>query len=170
MKVLKLVLLLSVFAMPGCTFAVPQAESAIRWVQNLNQGSEDNGVNQQPVWLASVGEHGAVVKPYTSGDFIVFANSDGDAITFDGWIVRSITGFGLTTPLSISGKEGVRTFTSDGAVSKIRCGPWIWRQPLWQQRCDQGASKIVLDDAGNIQQISMGLDEKARFVTLRVAN
>ena len=170
MKVLKLVLLMSVFATPGCTFAVPQAESAIRWVQNLNQGSEENAVNQQPVWFASVGEHGAVVKPYTSGDFIVFANTDGDAITFDGWIVRSITGFGLTTPLSISGKEGVRTFVSDGAVSKVGCGSWIWRQPVWRQRCDQGASEIVLDDAGNIQQISMGLDEKARFVTLRVAN
>ena len=170
MKVLKLVLLMSVFATPGCTFAVPQAESAIRWVQNLNQGSEENAVNQQPVWFASVGEHGAVVNPYASGDFIVFANTDGDAITFDGWIVRSITGFGLTTPLSISGKEGVRTFVSDGAVSKVGCGSWIWRQPVWRQRCDQGASEIVLDDAGNIQQISMGLDEKARFVTLRVAN
>ena len=170
MKVSKLVLLLSVFALPGCTFAVPQAESAIRWAQNLTQGSEGDSVNQHPVWLVSVGDYGAVVKPYTSGDFIVFANSDGDAITFDGWIVRSITGFGLTTPLSISGKEGVRTFTSDGAVSKIRCGPWIWRQPVWRQRCDQGLSKIVLDDAGNIQQISMVLGEKAKFVTLRVAN
>ena len=170
MKALKLVLLLSAFALPGCTFAVPQAESAIRWVQNLIQGSEGDAINQQPVWFASVGEYGAVVRPYTSGDFIVFANSNGDAITFDGWIVRSITGFGLTTPLSIFGKQGVRTFISDGAVSKIRCGPWIWRRPAWEQRCDQGSSEIVLDDAGNIQQISMGLGEKAKFVTLRVAN
>ena len=169
MKWLKVWLLLSIFVLPGCTFAVPQAESVLRWAKSLTL-EKGESAEQQPRWLASVGDHGAVVKPYTSGDFIVFANSDGDAITFDGWIVRAITGFGLTTPLSISGKEGVRTFVSDGPLSKVRCGAWIWRQPKWEQRCDQGSSKIVLDDAGNIQEISMSLGKKMGFVTLRVAN
>lgn len=169
MKLLKVVLLLSVFVLPGCTFSVPQAESAMRWVKSLSQDQEDDP-KQAPSWLGTVDGYGAVLKPYTAGDFIVFANIEGDAIAFDGWVVRAITGFGLTTPLSISGKEGVRTFVSGGAVFTIRCGSWTWRQPAWEQRCDQGPSKIVLDDAGNIQQISMVLGERAKFVTLRVAN
>jgi hypothetical protein len=168
-KLLKVVLLLSVFVLPGCTFSVPQAESALRWAKSLTL-EKGESAEQQPRWLASVGDHGAVVKPFTSGDFIVFANSDGDAITFDGWIVRAITGFGLTTPLSIFGKEGERSFVSGQSVVVVRCGSWVLRQPVWEQRCDQGLSKIVLDDAGNIQQISMVLGEKAKFVTLRVAN
>ena len=153
----------------GCTFSVPQAESALRWVDNLTQGSSDS-VKQHPAWLASVDDYGAVLKPYTSGDFIVFANAKGDAITFDGWIVRAITGFGLSQPLSVSGKEGERSFVSESTVSKVRCGSWVWRRPVWRQWCDQGSSEIVLDEDGNIQEISMSLGKKLRFVTLRVAN
>jgi hypothetical protein len=162
-------LLLSVFVLPGCTFAVPQAESAMRWVKSLSQDQEDDP-KQAPSWLATVDGYGAVLKPYTSGDFIVFANAKGDAITFDGWIVRSITGFGLSQPLSVSGKEGERSFVSESTVSKARCGSWVWRSPVWRQWCDQGSSEIVLDEDGNIQEISMSLGKKLRFVTLRVAN
>ena len=153
----------------GCTFSVPQAESALRWAKSLTQ-EEAVSTDQQPLWLASVGESGSLVKPYTVADFAVFANSDGDAIAFDGWIIRSVTGFGLKAPLSISGKEGERSFVSGQSVVVARCGSWIWRQPVWRQRCDQGASEIVLDEAGNIQKISMSLGEKVGFVTLRVAN
>lgn len=153
----------------GCTFSVPQAESALRWAKSLTQ-EEVVPADRQPLWLASVGESGALVKPYTVADFTVFANSDGDAIAFDGWIIRSVTGFGLKAPLSISGKEGERSFVSGQSVVVARCGAWVWRQPVWQQRCDQGWSEIVLDDAGNIEKISMSLGKKARFVTLRVAN
>ena len=153
----------------GCTFSVPQAESALRWAKGLTQ-EDAASAEQQPLWLASVGESGSVVKPYTVADFTVFANSDGDAIAFDGWIIRSVTGFGLKAPLSISGKEGERSFVSGESVVVAQCGAWVWRQPVWQQRCDQGASEIVLDEAGNIQKISMSLGEKVGFVTLRVAN
>ena len=35
---------------------------------------------------------------YVSNDLIVFANTDGDAIAFDGWTIRSVVGFGLKEP------------------------------------------------------------------------
>ena len=153
----------------GCTFSMPQADSMLRWAKSLTN-EETVSANQQPLWLASVGESGSIVKPYKAGDFTVFANSDGDAIAFDGWIIRSVTGFGLTTPLSIKGKEGERLFVSGQSLFMARCGSWIWRQPAWQQRCDQGGSEIVLDEDGNIQKISMSLGKTVGFVTLRVAD
>lgn len=153
----------------GCTFSVPQAESALRWAKSLKK-DKDNSAEEQPIWLASFDERGAVLRPYTTGELVVFANSDGDAVSFDGWIVRSITGFGLSKPVSISGREGVRSVVSGEVAFTTTCGAWVWRPPVWRQRCDQGSSDILLDDEGNIQKISMSLGKKVGFVTLRVAN
>lgn len=154
----------------GCTFSAPQAESAWRLINSITTSEAEDGSAKQSIWLASVGEYGAVVKPYASGGFTVFANVDGDAIAFDGWIVRSITGFGLEKPLSVAGKEGKRSFAIDDDILSANCGSWEWRTPVWRQDCDIGRSKISLDEEGNIQEISMSLGEKLGFVTLRVAN
>ena len=154
----------------GCTFSAPQAESAWRLINSITTSEAEDGAAKQPIWLASVGEIGAVLKPYAAGGFTVFANVDGDAIAFDGWIVRSITGFGLEKPLSVAGKEGKRSFAIDDDILTANCGSWERRKRVWRQDCDIGRSKISLDAEGNIQEISMSLGEKLGFVTLRVAN
>ena len=160
-----------IFLLPtGCTFSAPQVESAWRVINGFATGTEKDAVSKQPIWLASVGDYGAVVNPYASGGFTVFANADGDAIAFDGWIVRSITGFGLEKPLSMTGKVGVRSFVIGDEVSSANCASWEWRAPMWRQSCDIGPSTITLDGEGNIEEISMSLGEKLGFVTLRVAN
>ena len=154
----------------GCTFSAPQAESAWRLINSIATSEAADEAVKQPIWLASVGETGAVLKPYSSGGFTVFANVDGDAIAFDGWIVRSITGFGLEKPLSVAGKEGKRSIAMDDDILSANCGSWEWRTPVWRQDCDIGRSTISLDEDGNIHEISMSLGEKLGFVTLRVAN
>ena len=158
------------FMAAGCTFSAPQVESAWRLINSIATSEAEDGAAKQPIWLASVGETGAVLKPYASGGFTVFANVDGDAIAFDGWIVRSITGFGLKKPMSVTGREGLRSFAIGDEVSSANCGSWEWRAPQWRQSCDTGPSTISLDGEGNIQEISMSLGEKLGFVTLRVAN
>ena len=154
----------------GCTFSAPQAESAWRLINSIATNETEDGAAKQPIWLASVGETGAVLKPYTASGFTVFANVDGDAIAFDGWIVRSITGFGLAKPVSVIGKEGARSLAVYDEILSTNCGSWEWRAPLWRQSCDIGNSTISLDEEGNIQKISMSLGEKLGFVTLRVAD
>lgn len=153
----------------GCTFSAPQAESAWRLINGFASGAEEVGAAKQPIWLASVGETGAVLKPYASGRFTVFANADGDAIAFDGWIVRSIIGFGLKKPVSVTGREGPRSLAANDDIFTANCSSWEWRAPIWRQHCDIGNSKISLDEEGNIQEISMSLGNKLGFVTLRVA-
>ena len=154
----------------GCTFSAPQAESAWRLINSIATREAEDEAAKQPIWLASVGETGAVLKPYASGGFTVFANTDGDAIAFDGWIVRSITGFGLKKPVSVTGREGSRSLAIDDDILTANCSSWVWQAPVWRQDCDIGPSKISLDEDGNIQEISMSLGEKLGFVTLRVAN
>ena len=154
----------------GCTFSAPQAESVWRLINGFASGNEEDAASKQSIWLASVGEYGAVLKPYAAGGFTVFANADGDAIAFDGWIVRSITGFGMKKPVSIIGKEGARSLAVNDDILSANCGSWEWRAPMWLQSCDIGSSAISLDEEGNIQKVSMSLGEKLGFVTLRVAN
>ena len=154
----------------GCTFSAPQAESAWRLINSIATSEADDGAAKQSIWLASVGEYGAVLQPYASGGFTVFANVDGDAIAFDGWIVRSITGFGLKKPVSVTGREGLRSLAVNDDILSANCGSWEWRASIWRQSCDIGSSTISLDAEGNIQEISMSLGEKLGFVTLRVAN
>ena len=164
-------LCISIYLLPaGCTFSAPQAESAWRLINSIATREAEDEASKQPIWLASVGDYGAVLKPYASGGFTVFANANGDAIAFDGWIVRSITGFSLKKPVSVTGREGLRSLVVNDDILSANCRSWEWRTPVWRQDCDIGRSTISLDEEGNIKEISMSLGEKLGFVTLRVAN
>ena len=74
----------------GCTVSVPQVESSYRFMKDLISPDNVPSQEQQALWLASVGDRGAVLRPYSSGGLTVFANTDGDAIAFDGWTIRSL--------------------------------------------------------------------------------
>jgi hypothetical protein len=153
----------------GCNISVPQAESSYKFVKDLILADDVSSKEQQAIWLASLGDRGAVLRPYLSGGLTVFANTDGDAIAFDGWTIRSVVGFGLKEPLSISGKDGVRTFTVSGQKTQTKCDEWGLAELIWSQTCSNGPGEIVLDDEGNIQKITMPVFDGSVIVTLRVA-
>ena len=161
---------LSTLLLTGCSISVPQAESSYRFVKELISSDEGSSREQQAIWLASVGDRGAVLRPYLSGGLTVFANTDGDAIAFDGWTIRSVVGFGLAGPLSISGKDGNRTYSVGGVITSTKCDPWYLRGLTWRQTCSNGPGEIVLSDDGNIQKITMAIGNGSGIVTLRVAN
>ena len=153
----------------GCTFSAPQFEAGIRFVERVASGKSETAQEPRATWLASVGHRGAVLNPYLANGLTVFANIDGDAIAFDGWTIRSITGFGLSSPVSITGKDGVRVFVYGGAQTTTDCGAWTRSELNWEQICANGFGQITLDEAGNIQSITMALGNKLGIVTLRVA-
>ena len=157
------------FMVSGCTFSAPQFESAIVLAQGIIASDDSKSADEPATWFASVDGVGAVLNPYVSNDLIVFANTDGDAIAFDGWTIRSVVGFGLKEPLSISGKDGVRTFTVSGQKTQTKCDDWGRAELIWRQTCSNGSSEIVLDVEGNIQKIAMPLADGSAIVTLRVA-
>jgi hypothetical protein len=153
----------------GCTFSAPQAESAMQLVRTISQADGSGTNDASAVWLGSVRNRGAVLTPFITNDLIVFANADGDAVAFDGWTVRSITGFGLSEPLSISGKEGVRIFAMERSNTVTTCDPWALVGLTWTQSCANGNGEIVLGEDGNIETISLSLGKTLGVLTLRVA-
>ena len=153
----------------GCTVSVPQVESSYRFMKDLISPDNVPSQEQQALWLASVGDRGAVLRPYSSGGLTVFANTDGDAIAFDGWTIRSVVGFGLEGPLSITGKDGKRIFSLAGQITSTECDPWHLNGSSWSQICALGDGQIVLSNDGNIQLMVMSLGENLGNVTLKVA-
>lgn len=153
----------------ACTFSAPQFELGVRFIKSISVGERGSEEQMQSRWLVSVGNEGAVVMPYSSEDLIIFANANGDAIAFDGWTVRSIMGFGLEFPLSISGKSGERQFVMGGSRQFTECDAWQFADGVWEQACDNGLGSISIDGDGNIQTIVMSLGENLGNVTLQVA-
>lgn len=153
----------------GCSVSVPQVEYSYKFVKGLTGAGEFSSQEQAAIWLASVGDRGAVLRPYLSGGLTVFANTDGDAIAFDGWTIRSVMGFELAGPLSISGKDGKRIFSTAGQITSTECEPWYLSGRTWRQACTNGDGEIVLSEEGNIELILMSLGENFGIVTLKLA-
>lgn len=162
-------ILATALSLHGCTFSVPQFEAAVNFAKTITNGETSSEGEAPAVWLASVGERGALLNPYTASGLIVFANTDGDAIAFDGWTVRSVSGFGLSVPISISGKDGLRDFAGPFGQYSTTCDPWVLKDLIWTQSCGNGDGVIELNEAGNIERIILSLGKERGIVTLRVA-
>ena len=165
----KLFVVIAVFLLQGCTFSVPQFDAAANFAKTITAGESSSEAEAPAVWLASVGERGALLNPYTASGLIVFANTDGDAIAFDGWTVRSVSGFGFSAPISISGKDGLRKFAGPLGQFSTTCDPWVLEGLVWTQSCGNGDGVIELNEVGNIERIILSLGKERGNVTLRVA-
>ena len=153
----------------GCSIAFPQASATSTFFKALSVDRVEVNSSSPARWLASVNNRGAVLTPYATSGLTVFASDDGDAIAFDGWIVRSIVGFGLSQPVSILGREGARELKIEGKSSFTYCGPWILEGTKWKQMCSIGSGEIVLDENDQIQEISMSLGDSLGVVVLQIA-
>ena len=164
----KILILMAALVLQGCTFSAPQFDAAVNFAKTITAGESSSKEDAPAVWLASVGERGALLNPYTASGLIVFANNDGDAIAFDGWIIRSITGFGLRHSVSVIENKGIRTVRFSGRTFVTKCGPWISSGSAWTQSCESGKSEIVLDASGNITKITATIGGFGEQVVLSV--
>lgn len=145
-----------VCGLPSCTFSVPQAENALGQLQSL-VSEERSG--EQVLWLASFEGKGAVLKPYATEGYTVFANQSGDAIAFDGWVVRSVLGFGLEQAITISDDGWVRSSQSGKERFFATCSEWqkgaATKGYQWRQICGINGHETVIriDGAGSITSI-----------------
>ena len=133
--------------------------SQVRAIVAPNQTAED------VVWLASFNGQGAVLKPYIVEGFTVFANESGDAVAFDGWVVRSVVGFGREHEVSVTDKGSVRFAVSHQMKIKAMCPEW---QKLatpgghqWRQNCGSEGHETVIDvdETDTIHGITQGFGD-----------
>ena len=155
----------------SCTFSVPQAENALRQIQSLVL-EESSG--KEVFWLASYEGQGAVLKPYAAEGYTVFANESGDAIAFDGWVVRSVLGFGLEQALSISDDGWVRSSQSGKERFVAACSDWqkdaLAKGYQWRQICGINGHETVIsiDETGSISSIKQAFGGDLGTLTLNL--
>ena len=154
----------------SCTFSVPQAESAFQKIQSF---VAVESATDEVLWLASYQGHGAVLKPYAVEGYTVFANDSGDAIAFDGWVVRSVLGFGLEEAVTISDDGWVRSSLSEKGSFVATCSEWqkdaITKGYQWRQICGINGHKTVIyiDEAGSINEIKQAFGDNLGALTLK---
>lgn len=152
----------------SCAFSVPQVENAFRQVQSLVSDKK----TPEEVWLASYKGRGAVLKPYAVEGYTVFANESGDAVAFDGWVVRSVLGFGLEQAVTISDDGWVRSARSGEESFVATCSQWQKDAAIkgyqWRQNCGTNGHKAVIhiDEAGNIRAIQQAFGGDLGTLTL----
>ena len=140
----------------ACAIRVPQAEAMLNQLQKL-VGSEEEV--RQAVWLASFNGRGAVLSPYVAEGYTVFANDEGDAVAFDGWVIRSVLGFGKESSLSISDEGWDRSSVSNATRFTATCSEWqkedLGEGYEWRQICGINGHETVIriDGAGSITGI-----------------
>ena len=140
----------------SCTFRVPQAENALRQIQTFVV-EESSG--EEVLWLASFRGKGAVLKPFSTEGYIVFANESGDAVAFDGWVVRSVLGFGMKQAITTSDDGWIRSSRSEGKSFVAACSEWQREATgegyQWRQICgiNEHETIISIDEAGSIRSI-----------------
>lgn len=151
--ILRVLMLSGLVTLSACTFKAPQLESVVSQARAIvapNQRAED------VVWLASFNGQGAVLKPYIVEGFTVFANESGDAVAFDGWVVRSVVGFGREHPLSVVDQGSFRYSESHDVKFRAMCTEWQRDAAdsgyQWRQICGTNdvETVIVMDDADTI--------------------
>ena len=155
----------------SCTFSAPQAENALRQLQSLV--SEESS-SPEVLWLASYQGKGAVLQPYAAKGYTVFANESGDAVAFDGWVVRSVLGFGLEQAITISDDGWVRSSRSGKERFFATCSKWqkdaATKGYQWRQICGINGHETVIsiDETGSISDIKQAFGGDLGTLTLNL--
>ena len=154
----------------SCAFSMPQAENAISQLRLL--ASEEVKENES-IWLASYRGYGAVLRPYTADGYTVFANESGDAIAFDGWVVRSLLGFDLTQVLTTSDDGWLRTSRLGQRTFSANCSEWQSELSNtgyeWRQICGINGHETVIsiDETGSISEVTQAFGDNLGALTLK---
>ena len=155
----------------ACAIRIPQAEAVLNQFQKL-VGSEKEA--RQAVWLASFNGRGAVLRPYVADGYTVFANDEGDAVAFDGWVIRSVLGFGKDTSISISDEGSDRSSLFNNTRFTATCSEWQKEDFVegyeWRQICGINGHEIVIsiDETGSIRDIKQAFGGDLGTLTLNL--
>ena len=85
--------LLCSLILSGCNVTFPQFDSAVSRVKS-ELAKQCESPPEDIRWIASFNGEGRIMTAYVENGLTVFVSDDNDAVAFDGWLVRSVGGFG----------------------------------------------------------------------------
>ena len=157
----------------GCTISFPQVNSVVDLVQAELDAMKVGEPAQDTRWSASYNGTGRLMTPYLEGDLTIFVSDEGDAIAFDGWLIRSLGGFGGDTIVRVNDDADQRIYNNGLSRQIGDCAPWVSTTTsdggvTWTQVCESPDAKntIRLNDSGLIVQIDQVIDGSGGRVTL----
>lgn len=157
----------------ACVVKVPQVESVKRALSELGVGGQEEQESELR-WTAKVGAEGRLLNVFKEEELFVFVSDTEDALVFDGWHVRSLTGFGFDGILRVVAR-GNRLELSDGDKQvSVVCHPWASNVSsdgvtTYTKVCDGVflPNTIIVDAKGEIIEIDQVVAPTGERVTLR---
>jgi len=160
----------------SCSVSFPQVDAVRAQLGADNQASLT--VPKDAIWLASLEDQGQLLAAYQREGFILFANADSDGrVEFDGWLVRSVSGFDLGdldgVTIESVGNDGSRTISSGTTEFTTVCQSWMWvpstgLSGTWQQSCERfGPNIIMVNESGSIVLVDQVVTPAGGRLTLQ---
>lgn len=148
LRIAAVVIVVPIFS-SGCKFTVPQVTGVVDWYKSeiVARSAETEGEIR---WTASINNQGRVMTAYydPEAQLTIFISDSDDVITFDGWVVRSLIGFGFNNVISVIDRGSLRTFQSGGSFQGTDCAAWQRSiqsaTTIWRQSCSSTARDNVL--------------------------
>ena len=169
-----LIVVLSLTVISGCAVRFPQVEALSNLVEaEFAQRGITTDAPPDTRWAASYNGEGRLMTPYSEGDLTVFVSEEGDAIAFDGWVIRSLGGFGETTIASVVDTEQGRVYRygSEVIASVPLCEVWV-RAPIegegltWRQECASNSPNLI---TLNKEGLIVGIEQVVNAEGMRVS-
>lgn len=158
----------------GCTLSFPQVDSVVDLVQAELSDLENSDPAEDARWSASYNGTGRLMTPYLKSDLTVFVSDEGDAIAFDGWLIRSLGGFGGDNIVRVNDDANQRIYNNGSSRQIGACAPWVSATTsdggvTWTQMCEKplATNTIRLTEAGMIVEIDQVVDGSGGRVTLK---
>lgn len=159
MAILHVPVVIVTLILSSCTVTFPQFEQVFDRNNNVFVGQK--AVANE--WLVQANSGGVVMLPYKESGLTIFVNArTGDAVSFDGWTIRSIVGFFGETPTSLYRADGKLVISRGEAPEIVSCNNYerftsaSLGKVIWRQGCERGkfVNEIEVNNEGEIVLIT----------------
>lgn len=159
----KLIVLACLALLCGCSVQSSQLSAVMSFVKAPSNDVSLNG------WSVKYANHESIVYPVALSEGILFSNSTGDQILFDGWSIRRLGGLGLNgSTVRISDADGERNFMrGNRSLALHKCDQWKHKQQFEKKQFIQSckgakvySNSILVDKEGSIVVIRQIVDER----------
>ena len=108
--------LLCSLILSGCNVTFPQFDSTVSRVKSELAKQTESPPPEDIRWVASFNGEGRIMTAYVENGLTVFVSDENDAVAFDGWLVRSLSGFGKDSITVVHESQPRRVVTNGNRI------------------------------------------------------